>query len=100
MQMTFNGDSGKAAARLVPSNSRFRLVQLASVQHELHLSPQQLQAVGELKAKPQENAVEKEIVRLLTPEQARRLDQLLLQQADMWAFQYGAVRRALDLSAV
>jgi serine/threonine protein kinase/Tfp pilus assembly protein PilV len=90
---------GKAAFRLVPANSRLRLLRLAGVQKDLKLSPQQVKEILELKPKAgdKEN-IETKALDLLDPDQTRRLNQLRLQQARLWAFQDPAVKAALALT--
>jgi serine/threonine protein kinase len=109
--LTF-GD-GQATLHLVPADNRLRLLRLAPVQDDLKLSPDQRRTILDLEAqrrerlrckpgqpadKEQAEAIEKEILAQLNPEQARRLGQLLLQQAGTAAFQDPAVRAGLDLT--
>jgi eukaryotic-like serine/threonine-protein kinase len=104
-------EDGQGVFHLVPSNSKLRLLRLPSVQTDLKLNPDQVGTILDLEAKrkgptqtkqgPEEQAeaIEKEALKLLKPEQTRRLSQLLLQQAGIWAFQDAAVNAALDLTA-
>jgi serine/threonine protein kinase len=101
---------GQGIFYLVPTQSRLRLLRLASVQQELKLSPEQVRAVLELASKrterpraeqaPNEPArdFEKEALELLQADQARRLGQLRLQQLGIRAFGDDAVTAALQLT--
>ena len=98
--IALTGTDGKAAIRLVPANRKLRLLRLASVQAELRLSSEQVQSIKALSAKVGEGkgaGIEKEALALLNRNQARRLNQLHLQQAGLWAFQDPAVSVALAL---
>jgi eukaryotic-like serine/threonine-protein kinase len=117
-QIALTFGDGEATFHLVPSNTRLRLLRLASVQEDLKLSPQQVRGVLDLESKRNEprrektgprdegthapndrgEALEKEAVGLLSPEQARRLEQLRLQQLGAWAFQESTVCDTLKLT--
>jgi serine/threonine protein kinase len=93
-------DGQAAAIRLVPANRKLRLLRLESVQAELELSSQQVQSIHVLTTNVGEGkgaGIEKQALALLNPDQAKRLNQLLVQQAGLWAFQDPAVRSALAL---
>jgi serine/threonine protein kinase len=111
------GDGGQAQFRLVPADNKLRLLRLAAVQEDLKLSPEQVRAVLDLEAKRQkrsrdrpppageapasrepEQGGEKDVEKLLNPEQARRLGQLLRQQRGVGAFRDDAVKAALALT--
>jgi eukaryotic-like serine/threonine-protein kinase len=97
-------EDGETAFHLMPANRKLRLLTLANVQKELNLVPKQVRSIIELETRrnkpvhaetggaghaPHElrEAIEQEAVDLLNTDQARRLKQLLLQQAGLWAFQ-------------
>jgi hypothetical protein len=117
VQLALAIGDGQGQFRLVPAYSNLRLLRLASVQEDLKLTPEQVRAVGELEARRQkrsqdkpppdgpaqasrgpEPASEKDVGKLLKPEQARRLAQLRLQQLGVGAFQDDAVKKALALT--
>ena len=100
--IALTGTDGKAAIRLVPANRKLRLLRLASVQADLKLSPQQVISILALPTKGGEGkgpVIEKAALAVLNSEQLKRLNQLHLQQAGLWAFQDPAVRSALALDA-
>jgi serine/threonine protein kinase len=94
---------GEDTFHIVPAKNRFRLLQLASVREELKLTRAQAHTLDEEmepKEKEHPEIVEKDIVVLLKPDQAKRLDQLLLRQAGMWALTDPAVNAKLQLTRV
>jgi serine/threonine protein kinase len=117
-QIALTVGDGEGGLRLARTNTRLRLLRLAPVQEELKLSPEQVRAVLEVASKQNEpprdstgphgeatrppkdrlEALDKEAVALLDAGQARRLEQLRLQQLGAWAFQDPAVKDALKLT--
>jgi serine/threonine protein kinase len=105
-------EDGQTMFHLVPANRKLRLLTLATIQKELRLNPQQVRAVNDLEVRrnklargeagpaPNDKAetIETAAVDLLKKDQARRLKQLLVQQAGLWAFQDPVVREALQLT--
>jgi eukaryotic-like serine/threonine-protein kinase len=108
-QFALKFGDGQAVFHVVSGNSKLRLLRLASVQEDLKLSPQQVSSLVELESRRNQRrrgqgpkdgeAVEKEAMELLNPEQAERLDQLLVQQAGLGAFEDPPVIAALELTA-
>jgi serine/threonine protein kinase len=96
--MKFQDD--EAPFRLAPAKNTIRLLKLESVREALGLTPKQVRAVVALESKEHESAeaARKELVSLLTAEQAARLNQLLMQQAGIWAFVDPAVSESIQLT--
>jgi hypothetical protein len=96
--MRFQDD--EAPFRLAPARNTLRLLKQAQVRETLGLTPEQGRAVLALVTKEHEpaEAARKEIASLLTPEQAARLNQLLVQQAGIWAFVDPAVSESIQLT--
>src|SRR5262249_55721276 len=93
-------NDGEPLFRLAPLRNKLRLLKLESVRQELRLTPQQCRAVAALTSEDHEHAAaaREELTKLLTAEQAKRLDQRLVQQAGAWAFVDPAMSEALDLT--
>jgi eukaryotic-like serine/threonine-protein kinase len=112
------GGGGKGGGGLVPANGKLQLLKLPSVQKELGLSPQQVRAVfalesrraerlrpgqsppgeGRRVAEKEAEAIDREALTVLNPKQAKRLGELLLQQARVWALEDPTLRAAIRLT--
>jgi hypothetical protein len=77
---------GETPFRLAPARNKVKLLKQESVRQELRLTPEQ------------ERAAQEEQAKLLSAEQTRRLNQLLVQQAGAWAFMDPAVSEAIQLT--
>ena len=94
---------GEGTLHFVPAaNNRLRLLQLAAVRDELKLSSKQVRTVRDLEAKQEDQpeVIDPEIAELLEPKQAKRLEQLVLRQAGLWALTDAKVKDKLQLTAV
>jgi hypothetical protein len=77
---------GEAPFHLAPARNKVKLLKQESVRQELRLTSEQ------------ERAAPEESAKLLSAEQTRRLNQLLMQQAGVWAFMDPAVSEAIQLT--
>jgi tetratricopeptide (TPR) repeat protein len=91
---------GEAPFRLSPARNKVKLLKVESVRKELRLTPEQERAaLAPPPKEPEQAAAAREgLAKLLSAEQARRLNQLLVQQAGVWAFVDPAVSEAIQLT--